>query len=85
MAKSYQVTVRGDVPVTAGKIQDYGIARQVADGMCAQYHIPAQIKDEATGEIVYSIEPFAENVIPLRPDIRPQGEEHGTEHDIPRD
>lgn len=77
MAKSYQVTVRADVPVTAGHIADYAVARQVADGMCEQYHVPAQIKDESTGEIVYSIEPFADNVIPLRPGIRPQGVEHG--------
>ena len=85
MGKLYQVKVQkadsANVPVTAGHLE-YDVARQVADGMIEQYAVDiAVIVDEATGEIVYSIEPFASNVIPLRPGIRPQGVEHGPERD----
>jgi len=77
--KLYQVVVReAQVPVTAGHLE-YAVARQVADGMSEQHHVTAQIVDEATKEVVYVIEPFAENVIPIRPGIRPQGVEHGAE------
>lgn len=69
------------VPVTAGHLE-YDVARQVADGMLDQYKVDrAMIVEEATGNVVYTIEPFAENVIPLRPGIRPQGVEHGPERE----
>lgn len=81
MGKLYQVVVReGQVPVTAGHLE-YKDARVVADGMSEQYHVTAQIIDESTREVVYSIEPFADNVIPIRPGVRPQGVEHGPERD----
>jgi len=74
----FQVTVRDGVPITAGRLS-YAVARQVADNISAERKLVAEIKDEATGEVVYTIRPFADNVIPLRPGIRPQGEEHGPE------
>lgn len=81
MGKLYQVVVReAQVPVTAGHLE-YAVAREVADGMSEQYHLTAQIVDESNREVVYTIEPFADNVIPIRPGIRPQGEEHGPQRD----
>ncbi len=76
MDKLYQVRVRDGVPVTAGHL-DYATARVVADDMSASRRIKAEIIDEATLEVVYTIEPFADNVIPIRPGIRPQGVENG--------
>lgn len=81
MIKTFKVLAHGDVPVTAGNITEYAIAREVADGMSAQYRMRCDILDGETGKTLYTIEPFAENVIPIRPGVRPQGVEHGPERE----
>lgn len=75
------MVVRGEgIPITAGALS-YKVAREVADGFCAEKKLVAEIVNEATREVVYRVEPFAENIIPLRPGIRPEGVEHGAQRD----
>lgn len=83
MGKLYQVVVTPDgaersVPITAGHLE-YRVARDTADLFACEHRVRVDIVDESTNELVYTIEPFAANVIPLRPGIRPEGVEHGTQ------
>lgn len=85
MGKLFQVVVtpsgaERSVPITAGHLE-YATARVVADGFATEHKTRVDIIDEEANELVYTIEPLAENVIPLRGLFKPQGVEHGTQRD----